>query len=68
MEFDCRRATAAGMRIRPLQETIDATAEWLAARDNGGAWKAVLTAPAEREILAFAAANPDSIPDPLAAR
>jgi 2'-hydroxyisoflavone reductase len=54
MEFDCRRATAAGMRIRPLPETIDATAAWLAARDNGNAWKAVLTAQAEREILAFA--------------
>ena len=55
MEFDCRRATAAGMRIRPLPETIDATAAWLAARDNDNAWKAVLTAQAEREILAFAA-------------
>jgi 2'-hydroxyisoflavone reductase len=57
MEFDCRRATAAGMRIRPLPETIDATAAWLAVRDNDGAWKAVLTAPAEREILASAAAR-----------
>ena len=57
MEFDCRRATAAGMRIRPLPETIDATAAWLAARDNGNAWKAVLTASAEREILAFSAAR-----------
>ena len=55
MEFDCRRALAAGLRIRPLAETIDATAAWLAARDNSGAWKAVLTADAEREILAFAA-------------
>jgi 2'-hydroxyisoflavone reductase len=52
MEFDCRRAQAAGMRIRPLAETIDATAAWLAARDNGAAWKAVLSAEAEREILA----------------
>ena len=57
MEFDCRRAQAAGLRIRPLAETIDATAAWLAARDNSGAWKAVLTAQAEREILAFAAAG-----------
>jgi 2'-hydroxyisoflavone reductase len=55
MEFDCRRALAAGLKIRPLAETIDATAAWLAARDNSGAWKAVLTAEAEREILAFAA-------------
>lgn len=57
MEFDCGRAKAAGMRIRPLPETIDATAAWLAARENGSAWKAVLTAPAEREILAFVAAR-----------
>ncbi len=55
MEFDCRRALATGLRIRPLAETIDATAAWLAARDNSGAWKAVLTAEAERAILAFAA-------------
>ena len=55
MEFDCRKATAAGLRIRPLAETIDATAQWLAARDNGGAWKVVLTPDHEREILAFAA-------------
>jgi 2'-hydroxyisoflavone reductase len=54
MEFDCRRALAAGLRIRPLPETIDATAAWLAARDNSSAWKAVLTAQAEREILANA--------------
>ncbi len=27
------------------------TAAWLAARDNAGAWKAVLTADAEREVL-----------------
>jgi 2'-hydroxyisoflavone reductase len=57
MEFDCRRALAAGLQIRPLAETIDATAAWLAARDNGGAWKAVLTAGAERAILAFAAGS-----------
>ena len=57
MEFDCRKAQAAGLRIRSLADTIDATAAWLAARDNGGAWKAVLTAEAEREILALAAAG-----------
>ncbi len=55
MEFDCRRAAAAGLRTRPLADTIDATATWLAARDNGAAWKTVLTAAQEREILAFAA-------------
>jgi 2'-hydroxyisoflavone reductase len=57
MEFDCRRAEGAGLRVRPLAETIDATAEWLALRDNGEAWKAVLTAEREREILAAAASG-----------
>jgi 2'-hydroxyisoflavone reductase len=54
MEFDCRRAEAAGLRVRPLAETIDATATWLSARDNSGAWKAVLTAEREKDILAAA--------------
>ncbi len=57
MEVDCRRATAAGMRSRPLAETIEATAAWLAQRDNAPAWKAVLTADAEREIAAVVAAR-----------
>jgi 2'-hydroxyisoflavone reductase len=61
MEFDCRKAQAAGLRIRPLPDTIDASAAWLAARDNSGAWKAVLTAEAEREILAKAAAGVPSV-------
>ena len=61
MEFDCRRALAAGLRIRPLAETIDATAAWLAARDNSGAWKAVLSAEAERAILAFGAPGVTSV-------
>jgi 2'-hydroxyisoflavone reductase len=61
MEFDCRRAEAAGLRVRPLAETIDATAAWLAARDNGEAWKVVLTAEREREILAAAEAGALSV-------
>ncbi|MEO8346245.1 MAG: NAD-dependent epimerase/dehydratase family protein [Betaproteobacteria bacterium] len=63
MEFDCRRAVAAGLRTRSLSDTIDATAAWLAARDNDGAWKAVLTAAQEREILAFVAGR--SMGEPL---
>jgi 2'-hydroxyisoflavone reductase len=54
MEFDCRRAEAAGLHVRPLAETIDAMATWLSARDNSGAWKAVLTAEREKDILAAA--------------
>ncbi len=57
MEFDCRRAEGAGLRVRPLAETIDATAAWLAARDNSEAWKVVLTAEREREIVAAAEAG-----------
>jgi 2'-hydroxyisoflavone reductase len=57
MEFDCRRAEAAGLRVRSLPETIADTAAWLSTRDNSGAWKAVLTAEREREILAHADAG-----------
>jgi len=55
MECDCRSAQAAGLSVRALSDTIDATAAWLAARDNAPAWTAVLTAAAERELLAAAA-------------
>jgi 2'-hydroxyisoflavone reductase len=51
MQIDCTKAERAGMRTRPLVETVRDTAAWLAARDNAGAWKAVLTADAEREVL-----------------
>jgi len=51
MECDCRKAQAAGLRVRPLAATIEATATWLAARDNAPAWKAVLDAAGERELL-----------------
>ena len=54
MEFDCRRAAAAGLVPRPLTSTIADTAEWLAARDNRGAWKLVLSADQERAIVAAA--------------
>jgi 2'-hydroxyisoflavone reductase len=54
MEFDCRRAAAAGLHVRSLDETIADTAAWLSTRDNSAAWKAVLTAEREREILAHA--------------
>jgi len=57
MAVDCRRATAAGMRSRPLAQTVEATAALLAQRDDAPAWKAVLTAEAEREIAAAVAAR-----------
>jgi len=51
MTMDCSRATRAGMVIRPLADTVVDTAAWLAARDNGGAWKHVLSADVERRLL-----------------
>ena len=51
MDMDCSRAQGAGLRTRPLSETVADTAAWLASRDNAGAWKQVLGAAAERHIL-----------------
>ena len=52
MAMDCSRAQAAGLAIRPLADTIRDTAAWLAARDNGAAWKQVMSGAAERKLLA----------------
>ncbi len=52
MEIDCSRAGRAGLSMRPLAAIIHDTAQWLAQRDNEGAWKDVLSADAERDILA----------------
>ena len=52
MTMDCSRAQRAGLVIRPLADTLRDTAAWLRERDNTGAWKQVLTADAERAILA----------------
>lgn len=51
MTVDCSRAAGGGLAIRPLAETIRDTAQWLAARDNAGAWTSVLSADAERKLL-----------------
>ena len=51
MQIDCTKAERAGLRTRPLQDTIRDTAAWLAQRDNSGAWKDVLAADREREVL-----------------
>ena len=51
MSMNCERAEGAGLTIRPLADTIAATAAWLAGRDNTGAWKTVLTADVERRLL-----------------
>ena len=51
MSMDCSRAQCTGLAIRPLVDTIADTAHWLAGRDNGGAWKHVLSADVERRLL-----------------
>jgi len=51
MSVDCSRAAAAGLSTRPLEETVGDTAVWLAARDNSGAWRNVLTDARERLLL-----------------
>jgi 2'-hydroxyisoflavone reductase len=53
MTMDCTRAAQTGLAIRPLADTIRDTAQWLAARDNGAAWEHVLSADAERSLLAL---------------
>ncbi len=54
MQVSTARAQAEGLATRPLAQTIADTAQWLAARDNAGAWKHVLTARAERAIVGLA--------------
>jgi 2'-hydroxyisoflavone reductase len=51
MAIDAARARDAGLRTRPLAQTVADTAAWLAARDNTAAWKHVLTDARERQIL-----------------
>lgn len=57
MQIDCTKAQRAGLVTRPLVETIADTAAWLAQRDNGTAWRDVLTADAERRVVTAAAAG-----------
>lgn len=50
--FDCRKAIAAGLRFRPLAETVRDTLEWDAARPAERPRRAGLSREREREILA----------------
>ena len=45
------RAQAAGLRTRPLEDTVRDTAAWLLARENAGAWTQVLSDARERQIV-----------------
>jgi 2'-hydroxyisoflavone reductase len=59
-EVNVDRASAAGLRTRPLADTVRDTAEWLLARDNAGAWKQVLSDSRERQIVsAMRITSPD---------
>lgn len=51
MQISCARAVAQGLRFRPLGATIDDTAAWLGARSDAIAWRSVLSAEKERELL-----------------
>ena len=51
MTMNCARAQSSGLATRPLAQTINDTADWLAARDNAGAWKHVLAGDAERTLV-----------------
>lgn len=57
MAMDCSRAARAGLSIRPLADTVRDTAQWLSTRNGEGAWKNVLSADAERRILASEASD-----------
>ncbi len=54
-----RRANEAGLRTRPLAETVRDTAAWLLERGNDGAWKQVLSDARERQIVSALRAAPD---------
>jgi len=51
MSFSCGKAMGHGLRFRPLEETLEDTAGWLAQRDNAGAWRNVLSAAREDALL-----------------
>jgi 2'-hydroxyisoflavone reductase len=55
MQLDTGRAQHAGLAMRPLADIVADTGTWLAQRDNAGAWKDVLKADAERDVLVAAA-------------
>jgi len=51
LEVDGAKAERAGLRCRPLVATVADTMDWLAGRDNAGAWKLALSAARERAVL-----------------
>ncbi len=52
LEADCTRTFGAGLRCRPLAETVRDTAAWSATRPADRAWRAGLSRERERELIA----------------
>ncbi len=52
MRVDVSKALAAGLRIRPIDDTVAATLAWLPSRDPAREWKTGLPPERERELLA----------------
>jgi 2'-hydroxyisoflavone reductase len=48
---DCRKAFAAGLNIRPMAETIQATVAWAESRPADHAWRAGISSARELELL-----------------
>ena len=51
LEADCRKAIAAGLQFRPLEETIHDTLSWAVTRPTDYQWKAGITPERERALL-----------------
>lgn len=51
MHFSAERAIATGVTLTPLEQTIDDVAAWLDTRNDPNAWRNVLGADKERELV-----------------
>lgn len=56
--FDGRKAWAAGLSCRPLEETVRDTLAWAQSRDAAHEWRAGLAAQREQAVLSRASATP----------
>ena len=50
-QLSVERAEREGLRTRPVVDTVRDTAAWLASREDGGAWKLVMSDARERQIV-----------------